>query len=72
MQYYRFVVPIKIYSLHYNETESFLPSLPLFLFDWIIKGREIAKEILINCNSLYLLQMQVNMIASSVRLLVAQ
>ena len=69
MCYHRSVVLIKIYSLHHSE--SFPPSLLLFLFDWLTKRWKTAKEMSINCNSLYLLchtncQMYVNMIASSV------
>ena len=67
MCYHGSVVPIKIYPLHHDE--SFHSSLPLFLFDWLLKRWEITKVVLINCNCFQLLchtsgQMHVNMIIS--------
>ena len=46
MHYHRFIVSIKFYPLHHSE--SFHPLLLLFLFDWLMKRREITKEVLIS------------------------
>ena len=47
MQYYRSIDPITIYPLCHSE--SFYPSLLLFLFDWWMKRWEIAEEMSMNC-----------------------
>lgn len=47
------LVLIKVYPLHYSE--SFHPSLLLFLFKYLAKCEEIATEVLINRNSLDIL-----------------
>ena len=42
-----------MYPLHHSE--SFHPSLLLFLFEWLMKRWKLLRGVSINCNSLYLL-----------------
>ena len=73
MCYHWSVDPIKIIHCEIA-SESFYPSLFLFLFDWWTKMWEITKEVSMNYNGLYLLhhtnsQMHMYTIALSIKII---